>query len=61
MLVVYALGRIFNTHKFECFFLISDESRNFSLYLEVIKICHFRSVQINGFKTDAQHNAMYSR
>ena len=55
MLVVYALGRIFDTHKSEYFL--------YQMKAEIIYfVCHFMSsLRINGFKTDAPYNAMYSR
>ena len=61
MLVVYALGHIFNTHK-SVQFLYQMKAEIIFFYPEVIKICHFmKSLRINSFKTDAPYKAVHCR
>ena len=61
MPVVYALGRIFNTHKSgyslyqmkdEIIYFVSRGYKNMSFYEKFSNYC---------FKTDATYNAVYSR
>ena len=59
--VVYALRRILNTDKSEYFVYLMKAEIIYFVSRGYKNLSFYENLRINGFKTDAPYNAVYSR